>query len=237
MIESPPALWDDGGSAPGEPTVPALLDEPVVVSDPRMIRALAHPARITALHHLYAGEELTARQCAALVGIAPSAMTYHLRALERWGLVNRLPGGAADGEGPWRASGSSLEVRPGGSMAARSAQTALHHSLVELLRNDLAGGVGQAAEDCGVPVLGFTVVPLLLTDAEAAELSATVMALLEQFGHRDAPDEARRYHLYWGALPLSRSEAMRSAATVRPLPGLPYSGDLDDAPGGEAGGS
>jgi DNA-binding transcriptional ArsR family regulator len=229
MIESPMALWDDG-ARPGDPSAPTLIDEPVVVSDPRMIRALAHPARITALHHLYAGEELTAQQCAALVGIAPTAMTYHLRALERWGLVSRRPD-QPGGEGAWCACGSSLEVRPGDSMAARTAQTALHHSLVDLLRSDLAGGVSQFTEDGGAPALGFTVVPLLLTDAEAAELNSTVMALLEQFGHREAPPDARRYHLYWGALPLTRS-----AAADRPLPGTGYSRGPTEPPG-EAGGS
>lgn len=224
MFESPQALWDDG-ARPGDPTlptVPTLLDEPKVVSDPRMIRALAHPARITALHHLYAGEELTAHQCASLVGIATSAMTYHLRALERWGLVSLRP----EGEGVWCACGSSLEVRPGDSMAARTAQSALHHSLVDLLRADLAGGVTQApAEQPGQA--GFTVVPLLLTDAEAAELSSTVMALLERFGHRAAdelPPDARRYHVYWGPVPLTTR-----TATVRPLPGLELELDAGEA--------
>jgi DNA-binding transcriptional ArsR family regulator len=185
MIESPPALRDDD-ARPGDPSVPARLDEPVVVKDPRMIRALAHPARITALHHLYAGEELTAHQCAALVGIATSAMTYHLRALERWGLVCVRPGRTEvpQRDDVWCACGSSLEVRPGDSIAARTAQTAVHHSLVELLRADLAGGLAQTPAEA--PASGFTVVPLLLTDAEAAELGATVMALLERFGQRSA---------------------------------------------------
>jgi DNA-binding transcriptional ArsR family regulator len=226
MFESPQALWDDG-ARPGDPSAPTLLDEPKIVSDPRMIRALAHPARITALHHLYAGEELTADQCASLVGIATSAMTYHLRALERWGLVSLRPGSdgrseAGAGDDVWCACGSSLEVRPGDSMAARTAQSALHHSLVDLLRTDLAGGVAQApaeqAKQSGSGPTGFTVVPLLLTDAEAAELNSTVMALLERFGHR-APDElppdTRRYHVYWGPVPLTTR-----TATVRPLPGI-----------------
>lgn len=214
MFESPQALRDDE-VRPGDPSAP-LLDEPKVVSDPRMIRALAHPARITALHHLYAGEELTAHQCASLVGIAPSAMTYHLRALERWGLVSLRPDrtDVPGGDGVWCACGTSLEVRPGDSIAARTAQTVLHHSLVDLLRTDLAGGVAQGPVEPAA-TLGFTVVPLLLTDAEAAELSSTVMALLERFGHREPSPDARRYHVYWGPVPLATR-----TATVRPLPGV-----------------
>jgi hypothetical protein len=162
-------------------------------------------------------------------------MAYHLRALERWGLVCLRPGRAGtrpgDGgtDGVWCACGSSLEVRPGDSMAARTAQTALHHSLVDLLRTDLAGGVAQAPAEPAA-VLGFTVAPLLLTDAEAAELTAAVRELLERFGHREAPPDARRYHVYWGPVPLPDR-----TATVRPLPGIDYSRGPTDPPGAVGG--
>jgi DNA-binding transcriptional ArsR family regulator len=77
---------------------------------PGAIRALAHPARLTIVDELYQGAERTASELAVLTGLSPSAMSYHLRALARWGVVER---GAARGDGrerPWRAAGRSLSL-------------------------------------------------------------------------------------------------------------------------------
>ena len=59
----------------------------VVLSDPRAIKALAHPARLAVIDELFAGRELTATECAQVAGLSLSAMSYHLRALEKWGIV------------------------------------------------------------------------------------------------------------------------------------------------------
>jgi DNA-binding transcriptional ArsR family regulator len=61
-------------------------DGRIVLSDPRAIRALAHPARLALLEALLAGEELTATEAASVTGLSPSATSYHLKALERWGI-------------------------------------------------------------------------------------------------------------------------------------------------------
>ncbi|MDX6262847.1 MAG: hypothetical protein QOH84_4535, partial [Kribbellaceae bacterium] len=64
----------------------------VVLTDPRAIRALAHPARQRIIDELYSGRVLTATECAELAGLTPSATSYHLRALERWGIIERAEG-------------------------------------------------------------------------------------------------------------------------------------------------
>ena len=74
----------------------------VVITDPRAIRALAHPARQRIIDELYSGRVLTATECAELAGLTPSATSYHLRALERWGIVERA---------------ESLGGRPGAAVA------------------------------------------------------------------------------------------------------------------------
>lgn len=63
---------------PGTPENPLRLD------NPRMMRALAHPARIAILQHLGLDGPATATECAAVVGLSPSACSYHLRALARY---------------------------------------------------------------------------------------------------------------------------------------------------------
>src|SRR3954453_7356380 len=60
---------------------------PPPLRDPRAMRALAHPARLAILERLSSGGAATATECAEVTGQSPSACSYHLRALARWGLV------------------------------------------------------------------------------------------------------------------------------------------------------
>lgn len=83
----------------------------VTISDARAIRALAHDARQRVIQVLYTDQRpQTATELAQLTGLSPSAMSYHLRALERWGVVERTAG---DGDGrnrPWKAAGTGLRI-------------------------------------------------------------------------------------------------------------------------------
>ncbi|MFC7401225.1 ArsR/SmtB family transcription factor [Citricoccus sp. GCM10030269] len=84
---------------------------PVVISDPQAIRALAHEARLEALEELYASQSTrTATELASRCGLTPSAMSYHLRALEKYGFVERSPSEGDGRERRWKAAGSSLLV-------------------------------------------------------------------------------------------------------------------------------
>src|SRR5690242_19630206 len=90
------------------------------VTDPRALRALAHPLRLALLDHLMSFGEQTAAQCATAVGSTASNCSYHLRALARVGLVER--GESADGrEHPWRSSSTGLEFGPREATGSRSA--------------------------------------------------------------------------------------------------------------------
>ena len=64
---------------------PPTEPDEVVLTDPAGVRALAHPARLVVIDALYDGEVLTATECAERAGVTPSAMSYHLRALEKAG--------------------------------------------------------------------------------------------------------------------------------------------------------
>jgi DNA-binding transcriptional ArsR family regulator len=83
---------------------PHRAHEDRVLTDPRAIRALAHPARLTVLDLLAGGRQLTATACAEAAGLSPSAMSYHLRALEKWGFVERVENTDDGRERPWRAT-------------------------------------------------------------------------------------------------------------------------------------
>src|ERR1700710_2078089 len=84
--------------------------DPVKLTDPKAIRALAHPARLAVIEELYSGRELTATECGEIAGLGPSAMSYHLRSLEKVGIVERADSGGDGRERPWRAAGGYLQV-------------------------------------------------------------------------------------------------------------------------------
>jgi DNA-binding transcriptional ArsR family regulator len=78
------------------------------VTDPRALRALAHPLRLALLHHLMTFGPRTASECAAVVGSTASNCSYHLRSLARYGLVE--PADADDGrERPWRSTATGMQ--------------------------------------------------------------------------------------------------------------------------------
>lgn len=60
-----------------------------VVGELDALRALAHPERSAILKLLMSGRSRTATECARSVGASPSACSYHLRQLERFGFVER----------------------------------------------------------------------------------------------------------------------------------------------------
>lgn len=77
------------------------------VTDPRALRALAHPLRLALLDHLMSFGPRTASECASVVGSTPSNCSYHLRALAKVGLVEAVD--AQDGrERPWRSASTGL---------------------------------------------------------------------------------------------------------------------------------
>jgi len=62
------------------------------ITEPAVIRALAHPARLAILEYLGStGAEITATEAAEVVGLSPSATSYHLRALAKAGIIHDAP--------------------------------------------------------------------------------------------------------------------------------------------------
>ena len=108
------------------------LRNPVELTDPKMMRALAHPARIAIWTHLGLHGPATATECAEVAGLSPSACSYHLRTLAKYGFTEEDPDSAADGrERPWRARmlAFSLNDVPGAPAATRVASRLLVENL------------------------------------------------------------------------------------------------------------
>jgi DNA-binding transcriptional ArsR family regulator len=168
--------------------------EPVVLSDPKAIRALAHPARLAVIEELYTGRELTATECAEIAGLSPSAMSYHLRNLERAGIVERADATGDGRERPWRAAGSYLRVESS-SYAAEAA--ALSTTVLSRLNEQFAEWLARRSEEVPAWRDASTVSSgqVWLTVDELDSIGETVAELVNSFRDRaegERPEGARR---------------------------------------------
>jgi DNA-binding transcriptional ArsR family regulator len=72
-----------------------------VITDPRTMRALAHPVRIALLEALGREGELTATSAAEMLDESPGNMSWHLQTLAKYGYVEETGGGKGRRR-PWR---------------------------------------------------------------------------------------------------------------------------------------
>jgi DNA-binding transcriptional ArsR family regulator len=93
----------------------------VEISDPRTIRALAHPLRLDLLQLLGASGPATAAQCGRVLGVSQASCSFHLRQLDKYGFVEDAGPGRDRRERQWRARHTRLTVRvgPAGDKAVR----------------------------------------------------------------------------------------------------------------------
>jgi len=184
----------------------------VELTDPKAIRALAHGARLAVIEELYAGRELTATECAEIAGLSPSAMSYHLRSLEKAGIVERADSTGDGRERPWRRAGEHLRIEAGDSAMGSAASTVLTKTMLarvsaqldewDAVRNDVelkwrdAGGVSNDQ--------------LWLTAEELAKLGDDVRALFDAYEYRDGgkqlPDGARPVRVGLYVVPLANRQ-------------------------------
>ena len=109
---------------------------PITLTDPVMMRALAHPARIAIWTHLALHGPATATECADVAGLSPSACSYHLRTLARYGIAEEDLASAADGrQRPWRVRAVSYTIDT--SSSAPAATRLAGQMLAESLRADM----------------------------------------------------------------------------------------------------
>jgi DNA-binding transcriptional ArsR family regulator len=180
-----------------------VTDERPKVNDPAMMRALAHPARLVILEHLAVNEAgATATECADVVGLSPSATSYHLRALAKAGMIEEGPGRGDGRERVWRRKqpNFSFQADLDATPEEFAAQTALLEAVMAH-QNDkirryisLAREVGDAEWYNIVAIFDTT---LALTAAEMSDLIKKINELLEPYVRSD------RKHPPAGSRPVS----------------------------------
>lgn len=172
----------------------------VRLTDPRAIRALAHPARLAVLDVLNDDDKtLTATEAAHVAGLSPSAMSYHLRALAKWGIVRPAEEQAGtDGrERRWRRGGTGLiqeTLLPGAELA--TAMIAARS--LDLTREKVVRFLHRSSEDTQFWQDNATLSygEMWMTETEAEELSRTIREVVDRVRRtrrtsRTHPDGAR----------------------------------------------
>jgi DNA-binding transcriptional ArsR family regulator len=184
-----------------------LLGKPereVSIVDARAIRALAHDARQRVIDVLYSEQKpYTSTQLADLTGLTPSAMSYHLRALERWGVVERAEAEGDARNRPWRAAGTSIAVSGEGE-AAEAAHDALRLQVFRALGRRMRR-TGQLPRKDRANFVGLATVELWLTAEQTERMSLVVdraiVELYEAGWVNEAGPGRTRMAFVWSLLP------------------------------------
>jgi predicted transcriptional regulator len=146
------------------------------LTDPKAIRALAHPVRWALLEALGQAGTLTATQASEMLGESPANCAFHLRTLAKYGFVEEAGGGRGR-ERPWRQSydGMSWRTRADDPQAAQAAEALDRVWLDRTLTRAQHGLTGMARWPKGLEdALGATTTRMYVTPAEANELYAEI---------------------------------------------------------------
>jgi len=169
------------------------LDARDEITDPRRLRALAHPLRLAIMDLLATHGAATATECGERLGESAASCSYHLRTLARYGFVEDAPGGEGR-ERPWRLRSLSHAWRPTHPEpevreAARALTDVAMRRHLEALDAWLDRRPSEPPEwrEAGAVKSAMT----WLTAAELGSLSEEVEALLDRHLERDL-DPAKR---------------------------------------------
>jgi hypothetical protein len=183
------------------------------LTDPRAMRALAHPVRLSILEFLAGRPDATATECSGVVDESPQSCSYHLRQLAKWGFVQRVAGPDAR-ETRWQAAFRGIQFRPSASpsLEFQAAASLLQARVIERDDRHLAEflRVQHALEPEWQDAAAITSGVLHATPAELDELAGRLRELLQPLVRLD-PDErpagSRPVHVVFRAFPRTDAQS------------------------------
>jgi DNA-binding transcriptional ArsR family regulator len=189
--------------------MPETRSRTIELTDPRALRAVAHPIRLELIGLLRRSGPLTATQAAARIGESPASCSFHLRQLAKYGLVEEAGGGRGR-ERPWRATAIYTSWPAAGDDEDREEAAAMLSRVVveryfEQALEWLERRRSEPPEWADVADVGDRI--LYVTPEELRELDERLDALLEPFRERledraARPEGARPVNLIRLLLPL-----------------------------------
>jgi predicted ArsR family transcriptional regulator len=162
------------------------------VSDPRALRAYAHPTRMALVALLRRDGPQTATQAAAAIGESVASCSFHLRQLAKYGLAEEA--GGRGREKPWRATAMFTDLDPAAgdpvtTAAVQAVALAAAEQYFELMARWVQAQPAEPDEWREAAQFGDTMVHL--TAAELAGLGGRLRDLLEPYLDRSG-DPSRR---------------------------------------------
>jgi predicted transcriptional regulator len=185
---------DDEAAAHGEDEEAAERGRTVTrLTDPRALRAYAHPVRMALVGLLRTEGPLTATRAAELLGESSGTCSFHLRQLAKYGLVEEAGGGTGR-EKPWRATTTSTawdRVTDTPEMAAATGllQTVIAEEYFAQLMRWLEASSEEPREWQEAVQLGDRI--LWVTADELAALGREVRELVDEYFERQVRPELR----------------------------------------------
>jgi predicted transcriptional regulator len=161
--------------------------------DPRALRALAHPIRLSLVGLLRVEGPLTATRAAELLGESSASTSFHLRQLAKYGLVEEAGGGKGR-ERPWRATAMFTNLpdvaeNPDLAVAAELLSSVIAERYFEDVMRWLE--VRQAEPEEWQRVAQFGDTYLYLTPDELATLGEQTQQMMDQYIDRQTHPELR----------------------------------------------
>jgi predicted transcriptional regulator len=182
-------MSSEDAHGPDEPGTGATADRPhLEVSDPKMMRALAHPLRVALIEAISQADTqtLTATEASELLGESPANCAFHLRTLAKYGFLEEAGGGRGR-ERPWRLRFRGIELvppwqDPESRLAAEAAASVWLDRWLARARDRLMRVLGHppAWQDAALA----SQKGLYLTAQEAKDLGKAMHRLLEPFQDR-----------------------------------------------------
>ena len=172
-----------------------------VVSDPRVLRAIAHPTRNRILSELSASGSARAADLARELGIPANQASFHLRQLAKYGIVEEAPEEARDRrDRVWRVTadrGYQVNLNTLAESAGGDAAVAVYKDQLEARAASLAR---LALTDDGEEHSRRTVSDsaIRLSDDERDEFAEEIRDLFDRWRDRtrDRSVERRTYSLF-----------------------------------------
>jgi hypothetical protein len=164
------------------------------VTDPRAMRALAHPLRLELLDQLTVAGTLTAAQASQRVGETPANCSFHLRTLAKYGFVEQTGGGRGR-ERPWRRVPGGIgtlethEEEETADTARALTDVMVNRHLATIRRYRAETQPGLAPE--WLDLSGHTNVITHLTLDEMRQLRQDMLATLSRYIDRSADPDRR----------------------------------------------
>jgi hypothetical protein len=200
--EAAEAAANSGAAPDAAPAAARSPAESRQLTDPIVMRALAHPVRTALIELLSVLDTVTATQASELLGESPANCAFHLRTLAKYGFAVEAGGGRGR-ERPWKAadlniSVSSQQSDPQAAMAADALTRLWFDQWVERARQMFGSNATLPGWEHAT---GWSRRAAFLTPEETRDLILRIRALIREYEPRKDDPSLRPP----GALPVEWS--------------------------------